>query len=522
MKKSRHEKTQVTITKAACDAVIFDMDGVVTKTANVHFKAWKKLFDEYLEKSTRQDQAPFSQEDYLRYVDGKPRLEGIASFFESRNINLPEGDEEDGPEDETLHGLGNRKNRLFNRLIETNGVEVYQAAVQLLKKLRDAGFGTAVVTSSKNCVAVLEAAGIERLFDHKVDGLDAEELNLRGKPLPDIFLEAADRLNARPSRTVILEDAISGVRAGKKGGFGLIIGVDRAGQEKDLLENGADAVVTNISAIKVGHSSLAPEDIPSGLDRFAEIANQLKNNRVAVFLDYDGTLTPIVDDPDTALLPDDMKEVMVELAGLVPVAVISGRDRLDVQKKVGLSNIYYAGSHGFDIAGPDQDETNPDRVREFLPYLDQAEEKIRNRIATIDGAWVERKKFSIAVHYRSVEEKDIDRVKMAVDAAAGKHPALKQSGGKKIFELQPGMDWNKGKALLWLLDKLDLDNSDVVPLYIGDDETDEHAFAVLENRGIGVAVMEQPRDTKARYRLSSPGDVRTFLENIIATLKGTA
>jgi len=515
-------KISVTITKAACDAVIFDMDGVVTKTADVHFKAWKQLFDHYLEKNRRHDQRPFSQEDYHRYVDGKPRLEGMASFFDSRNINLPEGDRKDGPEEETLHGLGNRKNLIFNRLIEKNGVEVYQAAVQLLKKLRDAGFGTAVVTSSKNCVAVLKAAGIEHLFDHKIDGLDSEKLNLRGKPRPDIFLEATDRLNVRPGRTAILEDAISGVRAGKEGGFGLIIGVNRADREKDLLENGADAVVTDISAIKVDHPSSASEGTPSGLDRFAEIANQLKNNRVAVFLDYDGTLTPIVDDPDTARLPDDMKAALVELAERVPVAVISGRDRLDVQKKVGLNNIYYAGSHGFDIAGPDQDETNPDRVKEFLPDLDQAEEQIRNRIATIDGAWVERKKFSIAVHYRAVEEKDIDRVKEAVDAAAGKHPALKQSGGKKIFEIQPGMDWNKGKALLWLLDKLNLDTPDVVPLYIGDDVTDEHAFAVLENRGIGIAVMEQPGETRARYRLSNPDEVRIFLEHIIATQQGTA
>lgn len=514
-------KPQVNITRSDYDTVIFDLDGVVTKTAKVHFKAWKKMFDEYLDKR-HANENPFDEKDYRRYVDGKPRLEGIESFLESRNINLPRGSEQDSPGTETIYGLGNRKNRYFNEFIKKDGVEVYDPALQLLKKLRSAGFKTAIVTSSKNCAAVLEAAGIGELFDHKIDGNDAEQLGLQGKPAPDIFLESAENLGTRPSRAVVLEDAISGVQAGRKGGFGLVIGVDRTGHSADLRENGAHVTVTDLSSIKVEGYSSDTKDIPSGLERFQEIADNFKNKQVAVFLDYDGTLAPIVDDPDKAYLPDDTKRVLVELADLVHVAVISGRDRPDVHKLVGLKNIYYAGSHGFDIAGPDHKETNPDRVKEFLPELDKAEEMIRNKIADIDGAWVERKKFSIALHYRKVKVKHIDQVKKAVDETAADHPALKQSGGKKIFELQPGMDWHKGKALFWLLDKLNLDKPEVVPIYIGDDETDEHAFDVLKNRGIGVVVMERPRDTKARYRLSNPDEVRIFLENIISTQKGTA
>ncbi|WP_045217102.1 trehalose-phosphatase [Desulfonatronovibrio magnus] len=513
-------KNYVIISRPDYDAVIFDLDGVITRTANVHFRAWKKMFDAYLENSHK-NQKTFSDEDYRRYVDGKPRHEGILSFLKSRGINLPMGDEHDDPEVETVHGLGKRKNRYFNHIIRHEGVKVYEPAVKLIKKLRSSGFKTSIVTSSKNCSAVLEAAGIAGLFDHKTDGNDAQELGLKGKPAPDIFLESAEKIGVSPQRAVVLEDAVSGVQAGRNGGFGLVIGVDRTGHSKDLRENGAHVAVTDLSSIKVQSSLSGTKEIPSALERFQEIADSFKNKQVAVFLDYDGTLTPIVDDPDKALLPDDTQSILIELADIVPVAVISGRDRPDVRRLVGLNNIYYAGSHGFDIAGPDQKETHPERVEEFLPELDKAEEKIRSNIADIDGAWVERKKFSIAVHYRKVKETDIKQVKKAVENVSGDHHKLSISGGKKIFEFKPEINWHKGKALLWLLDKLDLDKHQVIALYIGDDVTDEDAFDVLKGKGIGVVVMEKPRDTKADYRLQSPEEVGIFLEKIIQTQKGS-
>ncbi|MFN2342574.1 MAG: trehalose-phosphatase [Desulfonatronovibrio sp.] len=512
-------KPEVRVTRSDYDAVIFDMDGVITRTAKVHFKAWKKMFDQYLDKR-HPEETPFEEKDYLRYVDGKPRLEGIESFLKSRKISLSRGSEQDSPDTETIYGLGSRKNRYFNELIKKDGVEVYEPALQVLKDLRSAGFKTAVVTSSKNCVTVLEAAGISHLFDHKIDGVDAREQNLKGKPQPDIFLAAADKMGSRPERTVVLEDAVSGVQAGKKGKFALVIGVDRAGQHEDLLKNGAHIVLKDLSDIQIINSGSDSPPVPSALDRFQEIQARLTNTGVAVFLDYDGTLTPIVDDPDKAYLPEDMKETLTRLADILPVAVISGRDRSDVQKLVGLNNIYYAGSHGFDIAGPDQEETNPDKVTEFLPELDQADSEIRKKIDHIQGAWVEKKKFSIAVHYRKVIEKDTQGVKQAVEIVSGDHGRLKLSGGKKIFELRPNMNWHKGKALLWLLDKLELNKSGVVPLYIGDDVTDEDAFQTLEGRGISIVVMDSRRETKADYMLKSPDEVRLFLEKIISAQKG--
>jgi len=507
------------LSRSGYDAVIFDLDGVITQTARVHSKAWKRLFDEYLKKRAQDDWKPFDDEDYRRYVDGKPRHEGVQSFLQSRGIELPWGSPRDGPEKETIHGLGSLKNDHFQELIEKDGVEVYEGAVRLLHRLRDSGFKTAVVSSSKNCTSILRAAKLFHLFHHKTDGLDAQEKNLKGKPSPDLFMVTARKLGTKPERTVILEDAISGVEAGKKGGFGLVIGVDRTGHGEELRNKGAHWVVTDLSAIDVESTDSPSPFIPCALDHFEEIAGRLENRKAAVFLDYDGTLTPIVEDPSKAVLADDMRSVLMQLGEHVPIAIISGRDRPDVQRLVGIGNIYYAGSHGFDICGPDGEETGPEQGKDFLPVLDEAEKELQERIGGISGAWVERKKFSIAIHYRKVEESKTSRVKEAVDKVAGIHPELRQSGGKKIFELQPQMDWHKGRALTWLLEKLELDKPHVMPFYLGDDVTDEDAFASLKDRGIGVVVMDPPRDTEAQYRLKDTSEVKQFLQKLLSAQK---
>jgi len=212
------------------DAVLFDLDGVVTRTADTHAAAWKMLFDPYLEeKSGIDDYQPFDPiDDYLRYVDGKPRYKGVESFITSRGIDIPHGSANDAPGAETICGLGNRKNQLFSDLLRKEGVKVYESTIDLIKQLRKNGFKTAIVSSSKNCLEVIKAADIEVLFDTRVDGVVSESLGLTGKPEPDIFLEAARRLDTDVNRCVVVEDALSGVEAGKKGGFGMVIGVNRS------------------------------------------------------------------------------------------------------------------------------------------------------------------------------------------------------------------------------------------------------------------------------------------------------
>lgn len=235
------------------DAVLFDLDGVITDTAAVHARAWKTMFDAYLRQraeATGTAFEPFTIEhDYKTYVDGKPRYDGVRSFLLSRGIDLPEGTPADPAEVETVCGLGNRKNDLVNQLIEDEGVAVYDGSLRLLHQLRDAGVRLAVVSSSKNCVTVLKSAGLLDMFDARVDGVVAAERGLPGKPAPDTFLAAARDLGATPDRAVVVEDAISGVQAGRAGGFGLVVGVDRDGDPEALRGNGADVVVADLDEL---------------------------------------------------------------------------------------------------------------------------------------------------------------------------------------------------------------------------------------------------------------------------------
>jgi beta-phosphoglucomutase family hydrolase len=238
------------ITPQKFDAVLFDMDGVLTATAKVHAASWKKMFDGFLKKraaETGQPCKPFDiKTDYKLYVDGKLRDEGVRSFLESRSIKLPFGEAGDPPERETVSGLGNRKNELVNKIIETEGVDIYEGSIALVRLLRQEGIKTAVVSASKNCETVLNVTGITDLFDVMVDGNVAARLGLPGKPAPDTFLQAAKMLDTEPQRAVVVEDAISGVQAGRAGNFGLVIGVDRHGEPDSLKNNGANIVVDDL------------------------------------------------------------------------------------------------------------------------------------------------------------------------------------------------------------------------------------------------------------------------------------
>lgn len=235
---------------AAC---LFDLDGVLTRTAEIHAAAWKRMFDSFLREwvgGTGSAHEPFDPVgDYAAHVDGRPRADGVRAFLASRGIRLPEGAPEDPPSAETVHGLANRKNELVGGLIERQGVRAYEGSVRFLGAVRAAGLACAVVTSSENAEAVLRAAGLADMFEVKVDGVAVRELGLAGKPAPEEFLEAARRLGVAPERAAVLEDAVAGVAAGRAGGFGYVIGVDRAGQAAALRAAGADVVVSDLAEL---------------------------------------------------------------------------------------------------------------------------------------------------------------------------------------------------------------------------------------------------------------------------------
>ena len=250
------EADDVLLSTDSCVAVIFDMDGVVTDSATAHRRAWKRTFDSFLDErylAGGERIGEFDEADYLTYVDGKPRYDGVRSFLASRGIELPEGTPQDSPETETVCGLGNRKNQAFLHTVAESGIDAFRSTLELIERLRGRGVGVALITSSRNAVPVLEAAGIDPgLFDHVVDGTESARLGLAGKPNPAIFLEAASRLGASAKGCVVVEDAVSGVEAGRAGEFGGVIGVDRGNNRQALDAAGADVVVDELAEVTLG------------------------------------------------------------------------------------------------------------------------------------------------------------------------------------------------------------------------------------------------------------------------------
>ncbi len=496
-------------------AFICDLDGVLTDTAETHFRAWKRMFDDYLQQRNGDDAEPFTRDDYRAYVDGKPRYDGARSFLESRGIDLSRGEPDDPPGRETVCGLGNRKHQIFHRLLEEDGVERIEPAIAWARAAKQRGVPLAVVTCSRNGERVMEAAGISDLFDARVDGNVGHELELPGKPDPAYFLEAARRLGIAPEHAAVVEDARAGVEAGHDGGFGLVVGIAADGGAA-LRDAGADVVVHDLGELPLPGTPAGTRirDLPLLLEREDPFRALLADDGPALFMDYDGTLTAIVPDPEDARLPEDTRDALARAAEVFPVAIISGRD-LDVLRDfVGLDGLYYAGSHGLHIREPDG--TEHERARDWLPALDRAEERLRQRVGGIPGAAVERKRFAIAVHYRNTPDDRVGEVQKLAREVAADEDRLERSGGKKVVELRPDLDWDKGSAVLWILELVSGDRT-LHPVYVGDDVTDEDAFRALPPDGMGIVVRgeDDARHTAADFALTGPDQVRLLLERLL-------
>ncbi|MFH1783696.1 MAG: trehalose-phosphatase [bacterium] len=524
--------------KYAFDCVVFDLDGVITQTARVHAHAWKETFDQYMRMREKRDKESFKEftheGDYLPYVDGKPRYEGVKSFLDSRGINISYGEPSDTPEKETVCGLGNRKNQLFNDILKKEGADVYESSIDFIKELKTAGIKVAVASSSKNCKAILERAGFEDLFETRIDGVNSVELGLKGKPEGDIFVKAAKNLGAEPAESVVVEDATSGVAAGRNGAFGLVLGVARENNEQELLANGADVVVRDLAHISIDFvnewfkrtprlllDSWEKEEKQEEGDilinpSFGRSAREalLGKSRKVFFLDYDGTLTPIVSRPELAVMNEEMRNVVRELSKKHMVAIVSGRMREDVENLVGIKELLYAGSHGFDIKGPDFSLVEP-RVKDIIPVIDDVIKYLKDKLKGLEGVLIEEKKFSVAVHYRLANEKDLPQIKSVVDDVIASHKELRLMSGKKVFEILPDIDWDKGRAIRWIMEALNLSFGDVCVTYIGDDVTDEYAFRAVRTRGCAVLVSDTKRASAADFRLSSPDEVKKLFQDII-------
>lgn len=499
-------------------AVVFDLDGVLVDTARLHGKAWKGAFDSFFENSGLDD--TFDEvHDYRQHVDGRPRYEGVAALLRSRGIELPKGDPEDEPGYSTEAAIGNMKNQMFHDLIESEGVEPLPGVRELLEAFSADRVPMAVVSSSRNAPTVLPPE-LGQYIDLVLGGDAVAELGIPGKPEPGMFIEGARRLGVEPSSAAVVEDAPAGVRAGRRGGFAITVGVDAEGTSH-LGRAGADVVLSGFDALphQIGSWSDLIEDPPSALASPDDIWD-LVGDKPAVFLDYDGTLTPIVDDPAAATIGDREKKILEDLAHVFPVAIVSGRGLDDVKSLVDLEGLTYSGSHGFEIEMPSGERIAQKEASSAVPELDEAERLLVAQSAGLSGVMIERKPYAIAVHTRRAQSEEVRRSagELARDVVS-RFDGLVLRGGKEIHELRPALDWDKGAALSHLLSLLP---GDPVPVYIGDDETDEDGFlGVRRESGLGILVGKaRGAETWADFTLTQPEEVLEFLTLLADTNTG--
>lgn len=529
------------------EGVIFDLDGVITQTAKVHARSWKAMFDEFLKIYYEKKGEPFKpfsiDVDYTEFVDGKPRYEGVQSFLESRNIDLPFGETDDEPSHNTCCGLGNMKNIKFREIVQKKGAELYAPTIEFIKDLKAAGIKVGVASSSKNCEFILDSAGLKHLFGTIVDGNVSARLGLKGKPEGDIFLRAARNIGVDPSRSMVVEDATSGVSAGRNAGFGLVVGVARKNNADLLINNGADIVIRRLSEISVEQTERwflqKPEPLASSWDRNNKIltlppedphekskiiinpwifrsarASLLNSRKPVFFLAYDGTLAPIVDNPDEATMSENMRDTLKKLSELYTVAIISGRTRSTIEKMVGIEGLIYAGSHGLDIAGDGMKMLHPE-ADQYISLMDDIHADLQSELGDIPGIFIKNKVYTVAVHTRLVPNESIKQIEDKIKNVVNNSEALKLISGNMVHEIMPFIEWDKGQAIRWIMKEKDYNWDESSVVYIGDDVTDHFAFRVIRTRGTGIIVCDGTKASAAHFRVSSTLDVRDLLETII-------
>lgn len=406
-----------------------------------------------------------------------------------------------------------------------NGVRVFESTVDLVRRLHGAGLGTAVFSSDRDCGQVLDAAGLGDLFAVRVDGAPAHHIGLRARPEPDIPIEAAHRLGSRPARCVVVANTDAGVRTGYHGGFALVIGVDRTGHahppQGGPLSN--IVTVTDLSEIDVRVGDRRMSQIPEALTSRRQLTAAVRARQPVVLLDFDGTLAGIVSDPAEAVVVTGAKEELTRVARFCPVAVISGRDLADVRARVGVDGIWYAGSHGFELLGPGGERYRNDEALAAVPDLDRAAAALEERLGDVPGVLIEHKGFAIAVHHRAVDPARVEDVVAAVYDVAACADRLCVTTGRKVTELRPDVDWDKGRAVRWVLDHVGLAVG-MVPIYVGDDLTDEDAFDAVASDGIAILVRHDEdgdRRSAANYVVDNIDQVRELLQRL-ADLIGSA
>jgi alpha,alpha-trehalase len=400
-------------------------------------------------------------------------------------------------------------------------VRAFDSSVALLRRLRDVGVATAVYSCGRNCAQVLRAAGIDGLVSVRVD-----EGETGGKFAPAVLTETATRLGVRPGRCVVIEHDHAAVRAGSDGGFSLVIGLDRTGNPDKLLSCGADTVIADLAEISV-RSGDAMSTIPDALQVYSQLKELVTTRRPAVFIDFDGTLSDMVEHPESATLVDGAAEALQALAEQIPVAVISGRDLADVRDRVKVNGLWFAGSHGFELVAPDGNH-HQNAATPSVGALAHVATRLAAELSGIPGIRVESKRFAVAVHYRTVDPDRVGHVIAAVRRLGGSE-GLRVTTGPKVIELRPNIAWDNGRTVQWILERIaGHDNkagSDTLPIYIDGDITDEDAFDAVRFDGVGIVVRHDDnsdRSSSASFSLENPSKVVQFIQLLADDLHSAA
>ena len=391
-------------------------------------------------------------------------------------------------------------------------VPLFGPTEDLARKLQDIGMAAAAYSSSPQCAQALKDAGIDDLFGICVDGIAAER-GTAEKPQSAVLLEAARRLGVRSQRCVVVENSVAGVAAGRDAGFALVIGIDGSEGADELTRHGADVVLADLADIAVRTGDKRISELPNALASYGQLIGITSARESMLFLDYDGTLSPIVLDPAAARLVDGAADALELVSEVCPVAILSGRDLADVRSRVNIPGVWYAGSHGFELIAPDGTYHCNEAAAVFVPVLAHAAAELSQRLDQIPGVRVEHKRFAVAVHYREVEPGRVGEIASAAHQIGAK-AGLRVTGGRMLVELRPDIDWDKGTTLAWIRDRIDASGA-LLPIYIGDDLTDEDAFDAVQFDGIGIVVghdEDGDRQTAAHFSLESPDQVREFMQ----------
>jgi alpha,alpha-trehalase len=399
--------------------------------------------------------------------------------------------------------------------VVTDMVRIDAGTMGFARKLQEAGVRTGGYSTGADYKEFLAADGIDDLFPVLVDGGVDSPSGRPGTVNPAVLLEAARQLDVRPDRCVVVAASEAGVTAARDGGFASVVGVDRTQNADELRRSGADATVTDLAQVTVRRGDRRMSALPDALQAYGQIAAVVGARRPAVLLDFDGTLSAIVDDPDAATLVEGVADALQMLATHCDVAVLSGRDLIDIRSRIGLSGIWYAGSHGFELTAPDGTHHQNEIAASVLAVLEHAAAELRDRFAHVRGVRVEHKRFAVAVHYRNAAPGAVREVTATVQTI-GQRSGLRFVYGRKVVELRPDIAWDNGKMLQWMLHQID-GSGPVLAIYIGDDLTDEDAFDAVRHDGIGIISRhgeDGDRPTAARFALDGPAAVREFIERL--------